>query len=159
MEDKNTKKTAVFDLKGLLKNPKAVKWVVYGGLALLMLFFLSEVFGGSGGGNSAGKLSEINEAAKVEEYEKRIENELERAVSAVKGVGRREGITIMVTLDSLSETVYSEKGSTVKTVITPKVRGVAIICEGGGDIVVKQKIIELVSRVLGINSTKISVTD
>ena len=72
------------------------------------------------------------------------------------GVGE---LTIVVTLDSLSENVFSERGSGIKTVITPKVRGVAIICEGGDDVIVKQKIVELVSRVLGINTTKISVTN
>jgi len=91
----------------------------------------------------------------TEEYEKQLELKLEKAISAINGVGE---LTIVVTLDSLSETVYSDRGSGVRTVITPKVRGVAIICEGGDDIVTKQKIVELTSRVLGINTTRISVT-
>jgi stage III sporulation protein AG len=154
-ENNKIKKINIFDLRTLMKNPKAVKLILYGGFALLMLLFLSEMFSGISGSisNSAVIENDIGSAAK---HEKQIEQELERAISAIDGVGE---LTIMVTLDSLSETIYSERGSGVRTVITPKVRGVAIICEGGGNIVVKQKIVELVSRVLGISTTRISVTD
>ncbi|MCL2071664.1 MAG: hypothetical protein FWH07_05455 [Oscillospiraceae bacterium] len=161
-ENTNQKKAAIFDLRSFMKtNPKAVKIIIYGGFALILLIFISEMFSGiSGGrspGNSAGGLGEgFSEGNSVTDYEKQLEKELERAISAIDGVGE---LTIMVTLDSISETVYSERGTGVRTVITPRVRGVAIICDGGGDIVVKQKIVELVSRVLGISTMRISVTD
>jgi stage III sporulation protein AG len=99
----------------------------------------------------------VNESSTAATYEKQLEEKLIRAIGAIDGVNE-ESLTIVVTLDSLSETVYSDRGSGVRTVITPKVRGVAVICDGGADAVVKQKIIEVVSRVLGINSTRISVT-
>ncbi|MCL1788772.1 MAG: hypothetical protein FWG33_00255 [Oscillospiraceae bacterium] len=152
------KSTKIFDLRTLnsaFKNQKTVKIIVYGGFALILLIFISEMFSGISGtsGKNANSGEDINISAG--DYETQLEKELERAVSAINGVGE---LTIMVTLDSLSETVYSERGSGVRTVITPKVRGVAIICEGGDDIIVKQKIVELVSRVLGIATTRISVT-
>jgi len=122
------------------------------GFALIALFFLTNLFSESTGTSSGNEIKSDSVAA---EHEKRLEQKLEKAISAIDGVGE---MTIVVTLDSLSETVYAERGSGVRTVITPRVRGVAIICEGGGDIVIKQKIVELVSRVLGINTTRISVT-
>ena len=149
----NKKKTALLDFRALMKNPKAVKLIIYAVLALIVLVFLSEIF--SDDAKSKNTTSAESETNSFSNYESQLEKELERAISAINGVGE---LTIMVTLDSLSETVFAEKGTGVKTVIMPKVRGVAIICEGGDDIIVKQKIVELVSRVLGISTTRISVT-
>jgi stage III sporulation protein AG len=115
-----------------------------------MLFLLSTMFPSSETEEIEGKVDTVSE------HEAQLEEKLKKAISAIDGVGE---LTIVVTLDSLSETVYSERGGGVKTVITPKVRGVAVICEGGGDIIVKQKIVELTSRVLGIGTTRISVTN
>jgi stage III sporulation protein AG len=154
----NESKKGVVDLKpvkALLKNEKAVKIILLAAFALIVLFFLSDWFSGTSGKPQPAGI-ESESGIGVEEYEKRLEQKLEKAVSAINSVGE---LTIAVTLDSLSETVYSERGTAVKTVITPKVRGVAIICEGGGDIFVKQKIVELVSRLLGISTTKISVSN
>jgi stage III sporulation protein AG len=134
----------------LIKNEKTVKLIIYGGFALIMLFLLSTMFPSSETEEIEGKVDTVSE------HEAQLEEKLKKAISAIDGVGE---LTIVVTLDSLSETVYSERGGGVKTVITPKVRGVAVICEGGGDIIVKQKIVELTSRVLGIGTTRISVTN
>ena len=149
----DNKKSVIWDLKpvkALLKNDRAVKTIIFAGVALILLIFMSDILSGTN------KESEITNEPAFEEYERRLERKLAGAVSEIDGVGE---LTVIVTLDSLSETIYAERGSGVRTVITPKVRGVAIICEGGGDIVVKQKIVELVSRVLGIGTNKISVTN
>ena len=154
-QNQNEKKD-VLDFRALMKKPKAVKLILLGSITLVALLFLSNMFSGiSDAERNANELENRGDSI-AEEHEKRLEAKLERAISAIEGTGE---LTIVITLDSLSETVYSERGGGVKTVITPKVRGVAIICEGGGDIVVKQKIVELVSRVLGISSTRISVTN
>jgi stage III sporulation protein AG len=138
-------------IKSLMKNEKAVKAIVFGGFALIILLFLSDIFSGS-------TQPKVSVETDFGEYERQIEHKLHTAISAINGVNP-EVLTVVVTLDSLCETVYAERGSGVKTVITPRVRGVAIICEGGENIVVKQKIVELVSRLLGISSTRISVTN
>jgi len=137
-------------MKPLLKNEKAVKTLVFGGIALVMLIFVTNLF------SSEPKGKVETNVNTVQEHEQQLEEKLQKAISAIDGVGE---LTIVVTLDSLSETVYSDRGTGVKTVITPKVRGVAIICDGGDDVIVKQKIVELTSRVLGINTTRISVTN
>jgi len=146
-------------VKSLLKNEKTVKLIVFGGFALIILVFLSDMFAGitGGGGSSAGRTGDNAESLSAyAEYEARLEAKLERAISAIDGVGE---LTIVVSIDSLSETVYAERGGGVRTVVAPRVRGVAVICDGGGDAVIRQKIVELVSRVLGISSTRISVTN
>ena len=64
----------------------------------------------------------------------------------------------MITMESTEENVLSEK-ETVKSVISPRVRGVIVICDGGGNVVVKQKIVDAVTKVFDISSTKVSVTN
>lgn len=43
--------------------------------------------------------------------------------------------------------------------IMPKIRGVLVVCEGGGDSVVREKITQAVSGVLNISSSKVYVTN
>jgi hypothetical protein len=147
-------KSGVLDFRALLKNEKAIKAIVVGGLALAVLLFLSSAFT-SDGESSRNASSEIDSVAAAEIEEQRLELKLERAISAIGGVGE---LTIVVTLESLPETVYAERGSGVRTVIAPRVRGVAIVAEGADNPVVREQIVELTSRLLGINSTRISVT-
>ncbi len=46
----------------------------------------------------------------------------------------------------------------VERKIQPKIRGVAVLCEGGDDPVIKNEIIQIVTTVLDIPSTKVSVS-
>jgi len=142
-------------MSGLLnmKNEKTVNIIVLIGLILIALIFLSDFFSGVSGKKAK---SQPEPEPSYEEYEKRLEKKLADAVAEIEGVGK---LTVIVTLDSLSENVYSDKGQAVKTVITPKVRGAAIICEGGDNIIVKQKVTELTSKVLGISTARICVTN
>ena len=49
-----------------------------------------------------------------------------------------------------------EQGLVLK-MLEPQVRGVAVICRGGDDLIVRQAIVEAVTAVLGIGSNKVSV--
>ena len=49
-----------------------------------------------------------------------------------------------------------EQGLVLK-MLEPQVRGVAVICRGGDDIIVRQAIVEAVTAVLGVGSNKVSV--
>jgi hypothetical protein len=153
-ESKVQDKGKVLDFRTLLKNEKAIKAVVVGGLALVVLMFLSSVFSGDESSRNAD--ADFGGITVAEAEELRLEQKLERAISAIDGVGE---LTIVVTLESLSETVYAERGSGVRTVIAPRVRGVAIVAQGADNPVVQEQIVELTSRLLGINSTRISVTN
>lgn len=46
----------------------------------------------------------------------------------------------------------------VKTEIQPKIQGVVVVCDGGNDPVVKEKVIDAVTVALNISSTQISVS-
>ena len=126
-------------IKDLLNNDKAVKLIVAAGFALILLIMLSELFSfGNSRSNNPPKLSEGDMAS----YTEQLEGRLVEILSQIQGVGR---VSVMITLESLNESV-------------PRVRGAAIVCEGGDDVFVKQRIVETVSRVLGISTARVSVT-
>ena len=51
----------------------------------------------------------------------------------------------------------NDKGLLLKT-IEPKIRGVAIVCDGGNNELVQQQIYSAVSAVLNISTSKISIS-
>jgi hypothetical protein len=150
--EKAPKKT--IDLRSVFKSEKSLKTIVIGGIVLVFLLFLSSAFADIVPSQSH-NADNRNANAVAECEETRLEQKLKRAISAIDGVGE---LTVVITLDSLSETIYAERGSSVRTVITPRVRGVAIIADGADSPVVQQRIIEVTSRLLGVNTTRISVT-
>lgn len=106
------------------------------------------------------------------DYESSIENRLTQLISQLKGVSE---VKVMVVATSDYEKVYAkntqEQGDQVKseyytgadrspvllTRLCPRISGVAVVCKGGDDILLQQKITELVSDLLNISSGKIFV--
>jgi len=100
-----------------------------------------------------------------------LEEKVESLCLSVSGVKRAE---VLLTLDTSEEyvmakdverngeyqksvTVSPDGGGIELCVISPRVRGVAVVCTGGDRAAVKAKIVSLVSSALGIDSSKISV--
>lgn len=118
---------------------------------------------------------------RVEYNEQAIRQELEKMIECINGVGK---VRVMITYDTTRETVYAansdidsqdnetrsqtehiiidandgETGLTVK-VIYPKVRGVAVVCSGGADPVIKGQIVDIVSALFDISSKNITVAE
>lgn len=120
----------------------------------------------------------------VQNYEEILENRLVSIISSIDGAGVTK---VMVTLESGSEDVYlhnfdygenvdpegknsmerkddyvivegqsGEQGIIVR-VSEPRVRGVAVVCEGGGSDIVREQIISAVTALLDISSARVSV--
>ena len=114
------------------------------------------------------------------EYTAMIEQRLEETVASLYGAGRA---SVMVTLECDYETVYARDGSYSKDeassdekneyiiidssehedglvlkTVTPRVRGVAVLCEGGNDPYVCEQITEMLSALLDLGSSSISVS-
>ncbi len=113
------------------------------------------------------------------EYVDSLNSELTRLISSIDGVG---DCRVMITLKSTKEGVYAKNTENSSTegsnsenneyVIYdgengdsplllkekfPSVEGVAVICSGGDDIVVKEKIIDCVCALFNISATRVSV--
>lgn len=120
-----------------------------------------------------------------EDYAAQIEKDLTEIISSIKGAGTTR---VMVTLESSGEVIYlsdrsyrsdkdsnsgissneenkyiiidgenGENGIVAKTV-EPKIRGVAVVCEGAGTASVKAEIVSAVTALLDISSARVSVS-
>ncbi len=158
------------DIKAFIfKNKTASALLAVAVLGGLLLIF--------GGGYEKDRGTAENTAN--EEYISNVENKIEQMV---KQVCRGE-VTVIVTAESSEEYVYAENteemteknkdetvrisksnqyatvnGQTViKTVLKPKIRGIAVVCHSGDDPVMQYKIIKLLSCAYGISEGKICV--
>ncbi len=101
-------------------------------------------------------------------YEKELESEIQKMCAAVSGVSQ---VDVMVRLSGGSSIIYAADGSgkpsTVgsgssesplySTLHAPTVAGVGIVCRGGNDPIIQQKLIELVSTTLDISASRVFV--
>ena len=134
------------------------------GVLAMLLILLSELFPQD---TAAGSTKNTKSAQSSTEYQAQLENRLEHLISQMSGAGKT---TVMVTLETGEEDTQSgemqsqqthvllEDGSALtETVCLPQVCGVAVLCEGGGDIRVAARITELVSALLDLPSNRICV--
>ena len=158
------------DIKTLISKNKTASLLllvaVFGGLLL--------IFGGNTAYSTASSENTANE-----EYITDVENKI---IQMIKQVSRGE-VSVIVTAESSEEFVFAENteemtekssnetirtsksnqyavvnGQTVvKTVLKPKLRGIAVVCQNGDDPVLQYKIIKLLSCAYGISEAKICV--
>lgn len=105
------------------------------------------------------------------DYAAQLEQRLTALISRVEGAGKT---VVMVTLESGSESVYatdtdSDGSSThvllgsgradglVETVQTPRILGVAVVCEGGGSAAVQGRVTALLEALTGLGASHITV--
>lgn len=129
---------------------------------------------------STGSSSKKAESTDYQQYTASLENKTENIISSIDGVGKCK---VMITLQETDENFYAQNtdestdnGSISKkseyvlyednnndspVLIKqsfPKVMGVAVVCQGGDNANVKEKVISAVSSLFGISSAKISVS-
>lgn len=110
------------------------------------------------------------------DYEIRMEQKLEELLKNVEGVGQ---VRVMLTFqgsgekivekdrtsaleESREETVYEEHGNSermpyVTSEINPKVDGVLVIAQGGGNSRIRQEILEAAQALFGVDAHKIKI--
>lgn len=121
---------------------------------------------------SPGTLLEETTAASQMDYAAQLQQQLRELISQVEGVGKVE---VMVTLACQEQSVYATDSQTasdgsrsvshvllgdsglVEKVQTPQVLGVAVVCEGGGNAAVQNRVSELVAALTGVKSNHITV--
>ena len=110
-------------------------------------------------------------------YAKETEEQLRSILMSIEGVGKAN---VMLTINSTEEYVYaetvkqgtsqsensyviidkgSEKEALVKKINNPAISGVVIVCEGGDDPRVCEKIYKAVSTALDISTSRVYVTE
>ena len=158
-----------------ISRDKVMRLLIWIGLAGILLIAVSEidVFG-----------NKKEESDTVTLTETQVEQALEKRITAllrqVEGVGTcrvmvtlESGTRTMYAADTVSSTgadgvaTYSESYLTVDTDtgpvgllltrIQPTVKGVAVVCDGGGDAAVQQRVIQVVSTAFHISERRVCV--
>ena len=161
--------------------------VLIAGLVGLVLLCATSLPGGNrsaaGGSNPAQESIRVDLTA----YEQQLERRLCEIVSAIAGAGEARvmltldcGSEPIYAVQGKTDSKHSFSGSgseeslsankeyvligsgnseqgLVLKMVEPQVRGVAVICQGGDDLIVRQAVVEAVTAVLGVGSNKVSV--
>lgn len=138
------------EISELLKSDKSVKIILIAGAVIILFIALGGLFGGD-----ATETKDGYSRAELSEYEKTLENRLTDILSEIEGIGQ---VRVMVTLDTAEETEYGKNEDMLISLRTPQVRGVIVVCNGGGNATIREKVVNAVSGVFGISTTRISVT-
>ncbi len=137
-------------LKKIFDSDKLRKIIIFCGIAGIALIFISNYInlGVSRGG-------ERDEAFSVKEYSKQTESVLESLISKIEGVGEAK---VMLTMENSVEYVYLKDSTTKTKEVEPVIRGVLVVCEGGGDPVVVERVTQAVTKALDISTAKVCVS-
>lgn len=166
-----------------LSGDKAKKAIIIAGIVLILLLFLSTLPFGRSETEASSSVAISENAAEIE---RALEQRLEALISQIEGAGSvtvmvtldstsehifaeetRTQNSASSGTDSLSQSSDTETsvvlaGSSKEpletSIIQPKVRGVAVVCSGAADPVVKEKIANVVSGVLNIGISRVCVT-
>ena len=169
-------------LKELVLSDKGRRIMIVGALAVMLLLLLSTVSCG-GDGKSENYVSPISgQTENAAEIERELERRLEQLISQIDGAG---SVTVMVTLDTVSERVYEKdkrsegssagdsksfeyetevvlSGSSKQPLqvssVLPRVRGAAVVCPGAADPLIRERVTNIVAKALNIGVSKVYVT-
>ena len=170
-------KEKIIQLIERIKNDRKLMIIFLSVAAGIILIVISAAVDG----NETAEEPDVCETAEFDEseYTFQLENKLKEMITLVNGAGRTK---VVVTLECDYETVYAKDGSLSKDdnstdedseyiiidskemqsglllkTVTPKVRGVAVVCEGGDNPYVSNAITEMLSALLDIGVNRISV--
>lgn len=153
----------------IIKDKKALLIILLAIVGMLLILF---------SGDSRPE-KEFTESGSEAEMSKDYEARLEKLISEIEGVG---SVRVMITYESGEENVFAsdkeesfrngeqktksnyitvdsengESGLKIKSVY-PEIKGVAVVCGGAADPVVKERIISVVSALFDISTKNISV--
>ncbi len=171
-------------LAGFKSSENKTRIVFVLGIAGIMLIALSSLNTGAKPANKGTEsLSSEQDYIESERFRQQITDELETILTNIDGVG---DCRVMISVEGTSEYYYAEnidkmqeyssngsnekytnevvvidsggtKQALVRKKVKPKINGVVVVCSGGGDITVKERVIKAVSAALNLSYGKICV--
>ena len=134
--------------KKLLDSDKTKRLIIISGIIGIALIFLSSYI-------NFGAIEKGEEEFSVTSYSTEIENDLQTVISQIEGAGTTK---VLLTMENSVEYVYLEGGTTKTKEIEPHIRGVLVVCEGGDNPVVVERITQAVTKALDISTAKVCIT-
>ena len=138
------------NISELLSSDKIRTVLIITGLVAVFIIFITS-FGGDKDEKKLNTVSELD-AKKYCEY---LSSDLVDMIENIEGAGRAK---VLLTLENSYEYVYLDDDETLSKIIEPKIRGVAVLCEGGDDPAVKEKVSLVLTTVLKLSISDISVS-
>lgn len=129
----------------LIKSKKFLRAAIITGAAAIILILISSVV----------DFGSFKRQPSAEEYSAQLKEQLLDIVSEIDGVGEAK---VFLTMDNSGENVYLTNSDTKTKSIEPTVRGVVIVCEGGDDPLIIDRVLGAVTRSLSISSDKVYIT-
>ncbi len=103
-------------------------------------------------------------------YTEQMEERIRLFLSEIKGISK---VSVILTVESSSETVYATQGSNADyvlikdskgnenaiplTEISAKIRGIAVVCDYGGDEHLKMTVIDLLSALFDVGANRVTI--
>lgn len=163
------------EIKKKLGEKPAPRLLIYSAAAIICVLLLLFLKNPSGDGDDV-RIPDIpadDIKPEAADYAAELEDKLRLIVSEIDGVGK---VSVMVTVSGSEEKIYAEnisesdgrsdtetviigsKEALLKEIRRPEVTGVLIVCSGGDRAQVKEKVVNAVSTVLNIPTSKVYVT-
>ncbi|MCH5316397.1 MAG: hypothetical protein J1E05_00350 [Eubacterium sp.] len=163
--------------KGFLQSKQnKTKLLFVAGIVGILMILLSEISFTTDKKKPETEVTSIS----YSDYVNELDDKLTDLISSIDGVGKCK---VMITLKNTTESVFAKNTQNNQTEssysqndeyviydgengdspillkeIFPQIEGVAVVCSGGDNIVVKEKIIQCVSSLFNISSNRISVS-
>lgn len=129
----------------LLASKRFLRLAVMIGVAAIVLIFISSHL----------DFTAFQKQPSSEEYAQELKTRLLDIVSEIDGVG---DIKVFLTMDNSGENVYLTNTDKKTKSIEPTVRGVVIVCSGGDDPIIVDRVMGAVTKSLSISSDKVYIT-
>lgn len=130
-------------LTQLLSNPKIVRIAVIVSAAAILLIFLSSY------------ISFGADSTDISAYTEELNARLTDILSGIDGVGE---LRVFLTMENAGENRYQNNTDRRTEQVTPVVRGVVVVCEGGDDPIVSSRVLDAVTKSLSVSSDKVCIT-
>lgn len=153
----------------IMKDKKALFIVALAIAGMLLILFSDD----------SKDIKELSVSETSSEFTENYEEELQKLISKIEGAGR---VSVMITYESGEESVFAsdkeesfrngeqkikndyiivdgengETGLKIKS-IYPEIKGVAVVCSGASDPVIKERIVSVVSALFDISTKNISI--
>ena len=137
---------------------------------LAVILFSSNTFSNRTTTTSTDKYTTEYSSDELKTYTEQMEERIKLFLGEIKGISN---VSVILTVESSSETVYATQGTNsdyvlVKdskgnenaiplTEISAKIRGIAVVCDYGGDERLKMTVIELLSALFDVGANRISI--
>lgn len=135
-------------LKRLIGDKRFFRVILIAAAVGVGLILLSGFFGTS-------EEKQSGESFNVTTYSTKIETDLEQVLSQISGVGKTK---VLLSMENSVEYVYLKDSTTKTKEVQPIIRGVLVVCDGGDDPVITERVTTAVTRALGISAAKVCVT-